>query len=165
MGDSSPQPLKVIGDSGQATGEDRVRDTTAFLCPRNDGLGAVRDPKPYPMRRARAVCREGSQIRRSTGRAMTNLRDGDPGRVEPAGSYDGPLHRPRHQTVAADEGTSGRNLRMHQCRHHDCRRVLHVQQQLKDPRQPLPESELIGCGAKVRKLLRDLTCSPRTSNL
>lgn len=36
--------LQAIGGSGETAGQDRVRDTTAFLCADHDGLRAVGDP-------------------------------------------------------------------------------------------------------------------------
>src|SRR5665647_2761640 len=42
-GGPTARSLPSISDSGEATGEDRVRDTAAFLRPGHDGLGTVCD--------------------------------------------------------------------------------------------------------------------------
>ena len=84
---------------------------------------------------------------------MAYFGDDDPGRVESTGPDDGALHRPRDKAVATDEGPDGGNLRMHECRRHDCRSIFHMQEQVHHPRQPLSDNELVGSGAQIRELL------------
>ena len=96
---------------------------------------------------------------------MAQLGHCDPGRVQPAGLDDGSLHRPGDQSVAPHEGPDGRDLRMHQRRHHDRRSVLGTQQDLHDPRKSLSHNVFVRGSAKIRELSRDLSHPPGTSNL
>src|SRR5665647_1348639 len=96
---------------------------------------------------------------------MAHLGHCDPGRVQAAGLDNGSLNRPSNQSVAADEGPDGSDLRMHQRCHHDRGRTLRAQQELHDPRKPRSHNVFVGCRAKIRKLSRDLPCPPGASHL
>ena len=121
-----------ISNSGEAADEDRVRDTAAFVSPDHDGLSTMCDPYCHAPRRARAICRERTQVGRATTSAVTQFGDRDPGRIQPANLDDSPLHRPGNQPVTADEGSDCRDLRVHQRRHHHRGGILGAEQELHD---------------------------------
>ena len=122
-------------------------------------------PQPNTLRRAGAICREGAQVCRTTVRAVAQLDNRHPRRVQPTDLDDGPLHRPGDQPVTAHKGPDRRDLRMYQRRHDNSRRVLDTKQELLDSRKPGPDTVCVRRRTQVRELLRHLSAAARSADL
>ena len=98
-------------------------------------------------------------------RAVAQLNNRHPRRVQPADLDNGPLHRPGDQPVTAHKGPDGRDLRMYQRRHDKSRRVLDAQQELLDSRQPASDTVRVRARTQARELSRHLSAAARAADL
>ena len=109
-----------------------ARVTAAGRTARRHRRAYPRRPRPPPPPRSAAtrgrprrcpgrVGGEGADVGRHTTAEVSDLDDRDPGRVQAGRPDDRPLHRARHHPVALNERPHGRDLGVHQRRHHQRR--------------------------------------------